>query len=119
VKPFVIAARVIIGLSGISLLLLGILFWTGRALSLLPVPLVLGVILVLGLWLIAILGLRARAPKGLVALVLVFSLIMPVLGIEQSPLLPGEWHWLVQLLHLLVGFAAIGLGQVLARRIQA
>ena len=117
-KPFVIAARVIIGLSGISLLLLGVLFWTGRALSLLPVHMLLGGILVLGLWLIAVLGLRARAAGGLVALVLAFSLIMPVLGIEQTRLLPGAWHWLVQLLHLLVGFAAIGLGQVLARRIR-
>ena len=118
-KPFVIAARVIIGLSGISLLILGILFWTGRALSLLQVHMLLGAVLVLGLWLIAVLALRARVASGLVALVLIFSVIMPALGIEQMQLLPGASHWLIRLLHLLVGLAAVGLGQTLARRIPA
>lgn len=118
-KPLLLTARVIIGLSGISLLILGLLFWTGRALSLLPVHMFLGMALVLGLWLVAILALRARLAKGLVVLVLIFSLIMPALGIKQMQLLPGDLHWLIRLLHLLVGVAAIGLGQMLARRIKA
>lgn len=42
---------------------------------------------------------------------------LPAFGVLQMQLLPGGMHWLIQILHLLVGFAAVGVGQVLARRI--
>jgi len=42
---------------------------------------------------------------------------VPVLGLAQDRLLPGSAHWLIQVLHLLVGLAAIGQGEALAARI--
>lgn len=118
-KAAVITARVLISISGIAALLLGILFWTGNFLFLLPLHMLLGVVLVLSLWLAAGLGLRAHAPVGLTVAVLAFSLIVPALGITQVGLLPGRLHWVIQLLHLLVGGVAMGLGHLLARRIMA
>jgi hypothetical protein len=118
-KAAVIAARVLITLSGTALLVLGILFWTGRALSWLPVHMLLGVVLVVSLWLVTGLALRARVARGLVLLVFLWSLITPALGVMQMRLLPGNLHWTVQLLHLLVGVAAMGIGQVVTRRITA
>lgn len=56
-------------------------------------------------------------PAGFVFLVFAWSLILPLLGIVQDRLLPGVWHWTVQAAHLVAGGAAIGLGQVLVRRI--
>ena len=38
------------------------------------------------------------------------------LGLTQSQLLPGDAHWVVQVLHLLVGLVAMGLAQDLAAR---
>jgi hypothetical protein len=32
--------------------------------------------------------------------------------------LTGGWHWTIQVLHLLIGLGAIGMGENLARRIQ-
>jgi hypothetical protein len=118
-KAAVIVTRVLISLSGTALLLLGILFWSGRALSLLPLHMLLGLVLVLALWLGVGLALAARVSAGLIVLVFLWSLIMPVLGVKQLQLLPGSTHWMIQLLHLLVGIAAMGLGHLLAARIAA
>ncbi len=107
--------RISISLTGLSLLLLGILFWTGRGLALLPLHLLLGALLVLLLWIAAGLALRARVPLGLILLTVAWSLIMPAFGMLQMQLVPGRLHWLIQLAHLVVGMIAIGLGHALAR----
>lgn len=116
-KTAVILIRVLISLTGLALLGLGILFWTGRAPSLLPLHMLLGGVLVLLMWMIAGLALRARVSKGFVLLVFAWSLFMPAFGVLHMQLVPGGMHWLIQMLHLLIGFAAVGLGQLLARRI--
>src|SRR5579884_2868349 len=103
---------------GALMVLLGILIWTGNFDRIIPVHMLLGITLVLALWGLAALGLAARANVALVALVLVWSLIMPTLGLTQSQLVPGPAHVLIQALHLLVGIAAIGLGDTLARQIK-
>jgi hypothetical protein len=71
----------------------------------------LGLVLVLSLWLIAALALRAGVQPGLVALAAVWGRVVPTLGLTQDRLLPGSLHWLIQLLHLAVGLTAIGLGR--------
>jgi hypothetical protein len=43
---------------------------------------------------------------------------VPILGVTQSGLLPGDYHWVIQALHLAVGLGAIGLAEELARRIK-
>jgi hypothetical protein len=47
-----------------GLLILGIAFWTGHAFSLIPLHMTLGIALVVGLWISAILGFAARVPIG-------------------------------------------------------
>ena len=118
-KPAVIVARVLISLSGLALLALGTLFWLGRALTLLNLHIQLGIVLVLCLWLLCGLALRTRVSRGLLLLVLGWSLLMPVFGALQLRLLPGPYHWVIQVLHLAIGFAAVGLGHALARRVLA
>jgi hypothetical protein len=117
VKYTILIARSLIGLFGIALVVLGILFWDGRALSLLPVHMALGGLFVICLWVLAVLGLLTRGARGFALLVLVWSLIVPALGVEQLSLLPGSSHWVVQAVHLLVGLIAMGLGHSLARRL--
>jgi hypothetical protein len=93
---------------------LGVLFWTGNAGSLVIVHIAVGLILVLDLWAAIVLGLRAGAPVGLAALALVWSIGMPIFGLIQTGLLPGSAHVVIQVLHLLVGVAAVGLVEGLA-----
>jgi hypothetical protein len=117
VKYIVPIARSLISLLGIALVVLGILFWTGHALSLLPVHMVLGGLFVICLWVLAVLGFLAPGSRGFALLVLIWSLIVPALGVEQLSLLPGSDHWVIQAAHLLVGIIAMGLGHSLARRL--
>src|SRR5262249_7218079 len=100
------------------LIVLGLLFWTGNATTLIPLHMLLGVTLVLLLWTLAILGVIARVNPGLIAMVFVWSLIVPILGVTQTQLLPGPAHWLIRLLHLLVGLVAIVLADTLAKAIK-
>lgn len=101
--------------TGLFQLVLGTVFWTGHALNLVPLHSTIGLVFVVSMWVLAGLGARTGTPAGLVALALVWSLIVPLLGMTQIRLVPGDWHWTIRLLHLLVGMAAMGIGDRVAR----
>lgn len=116
-KSVILIARSLISLFGIALVVLGILFWTGHALSLLPVHMALGALFVISMWILAVLGFLAPGNRGFALIVLIWSLVVPALGVEQLSLLPGAGHWIIQVVHLLVGIIAMGLAHSLARRL--
>ena len=116
-KSIVLIARLLLSLFGIALVVLGILFWTGHALSLLQLHMTLGGLFVICLWVLAVIGFLGRGTRGLALIVLIWSLIVPALGVTQLSLMPGADHWVIQAVHLLVGIIAMGLGHALARRI--
>jgi hypothetical protein len=94
---------------------LGILVWTGHGDSLIPLHIAVGLLLVLDLWAAVALGLRLGAPMRLAIVALVWSIGMPVFGLVQADVLAGDIHVAVQVLHLVVGLAAVGLVEALAR----
>jgi hypothetical protein len=94
---------------------LGIVVWTGHGDSLILLHIAVGLLLVVDLWAAVALGLRSGAPIGLGVLALVWSVGMPVFGLVQTNLLSGGAHVAVQVLHLVVGLAAVGLVEALAR----
>jgi hypothetical protein len=118
VKSIVLIARMLISLFGLALIVLGILFWTGHALSLLQLHTMLGGLFVICLWVLAIIGFLVPGCRGLAVVVLIWSFVVPALGVTQLSLMPGADHWVIQTLHLLVGLIAIGLGHALARRLR-
>jgi len=101
--------------SGVLVLLLGLSLWSGRGYSLLNVHMLLGVIVVLALWTLAGLAAKAGAPPVQVAVAVLWGFIVPALGMTQTQFFPGSGHWVVRLIHLLVGGAAIAQGERLAR----
>jgi hypothetical protein len=94
---------------------LGIIVWTGHGDSLIGIHIAVGLLLVVDLWAAIALGLRSGAPIGLAVVALAWSVGMPVFGLVQTNLLPGGLHVAVQILHLAVGLAAVGLIEALAR----
>ena len=102
--------------TGLFQLVLGVLFWSGSATSLIPVHITVGVIFVVALMALAVLA--TRAARGLAVTTIVWGVVVAALGFVQTALLPGAAHWVVQVLHLLVGLAAIGLGEVLGGRMR-
>ena len=105
-------------ISGVLLILLGLAIWTGRADAIIPVHEFLGFVLVLSLWTLAYFGARAGVPRGIVIAAVAWGVIAPILGLTQANLLTNNWHWVIQVLHLLVGLAAIGTGEGLVQRMR-
>jgi hypothetical protein len=116
-KTTATVASWLVRLTGLFQIVTGLLFWTGNALALLPFHLLSGLVLVLSLWTLAFLALRGGVGPGLVILSVLWGLLVVVLGVTQTQVLPGELHWIIQLLHLLVGLVAIGLAGAMVRRI--
>jgi hypothetical protein len=100
-------------------LALGVLFWTGNATGLVDLHQLLGILLVLALWTQAVLAARAGVEPRLVAVAAVWGLLVVIVGLTQTSLLTGSLHWLVQVIHLLLGIGLIGLAERLATTAKA
>lgn len=115
----------VLRIAALLALILGILFWIG----VIPgadsfknpwtsVHMTLGIIVTICLVILGRLMITTKggnAGLGIGAIVLAVLLI--ALGLSQTRLLVSpSVHWIVQVLHLLFGLAAIGLGEMIAGR---
>ncbi len=100
-------------------LILGIVFWTGNTpSSLVSIHMLLGILVVLSLWVIAVATATAKGGNwGLSGGALVLGLVIVALGLTQTGILKAaSLHWIIQVIHLLLGLSAIGLGEAMAGR---
>src|SRR6516225_6277121 len=102
-RTVTVAAQILVRLCFLILIVLGIGSWTGHWIALIPVHMATGIVLVLGLWSTSILAAVARAPIALVVGGLLWGVVVIALGMKQMVLMPGSNHWVIQVLHLLVG----------------
>ncbi|MBJ7599230.1 MAG: hypothetical protein DLM67_18610 [Candidatus Nephthysia bennettiae] len=109
-----LVARWLVRIGGLLQIVLGALFWTGNAVTLVPVHILVGLLLVIGLWTLAFFAARAGVQPAFVAVVVLWGLLLPIFGLTQDRMLTGDAHWVIRVLHLLVGLAAIGQGEGLA-----
>ena len=112
------AIRMLIRIAGLLLIVLGALFWSGHVLNLVGVHMLVGFILVVLLWVLAVMAGVARVGAGLVALAVLWGLAVLIIGMIQRGLLPGSAHWVIQVVHLLLGLGAIGLAEMLGGRMR-
>lgn len=117
-KTAVTVSLMSIRVSGVLLILLGIAIWTGHADQVIAVHELLGFVLVLSLWALSYLAARAGVTMRWVVLAVAWGLLAPILGLTQQSLLTGDWHWTIQVLHLLIGLGAIGQGENLSLRMK-
>ena len=108
----------LIRITGLGQIILGTLFWIIQNDALIPVHVLVGSVLVISLWVLAFLAAQAGVDWRWAALAIAWGLIVVILGLAQTRLLPGPAHWLIQLLHLLVGLGAIGQGEGLSAGIR-
>jgi hypothetical protein len=118
-KTALTITQMLIRACGLLLLVLGVLFWIGLAKNLVLLHMGVGILLTLLLWVMAFLAGRAGAKPGQVILAVVWGAIMALLGLTQAGLLHGPSHWVIQIIHLLVGMGAIGLAEGLAGGMKA
>ena len=110
--------QILVRIAGLTQIALGVLFWTGNAQTLIPVHMIVGSLLVLLLWSLAGMSLWAGVNRGLAALALAWGIVVVALGMTQNQILPGPAHWVIQVVHLLVGLAALGMAERLAAGIK-
>jgi len=111
-------AGILVGIAGLFQLVVGVLMWTGRALSLTNTHMAVGIVFVLALWTIAAIATRSHVGSGLTAFAFLWGVVIVLFGIAQARILPGPNHWIVRVVHLLVGLAAMGLAGAMTRRIR-
>jgi hypothetical protein len=110
-------AFAVITLAGLLALASGLAFWFGAALSLMSMHMLLGLLTVAGLWTTGLA--QARSPGGssiLAAVAIILGALTIYIGMNQTAMLPGEYHWLVQIGHLILGILCIGMGHMAAAR---
>ena len=110
-------ASIILSLAGLLALILGLILWTGMAVNVVSLHMLLGLLTVVALWVVG--AAQALVPGGswgLAAGALVLGALTAWLGMVQASLLVSENHWISQVIHLLLGIATIGLGHMAAAR---
>jgi hypothetical protein len=110
-------ASAVLTLAGLLALISGLLFWTGTALNLMSLHMLLGFLAVGALWAIGFA--QVFAPRGswiIAACALIVGAVMIGVGMMQSSLLIGRFHWVIQVFHLVLGILTIGIGHMAAAR---
>jgi hypothetical protein len=113
----IVVSRAVTGLLFLSQLVLGIAFWTGHAQSLVQLHMTLGGLFVLSLWALAALCARAGAPRAAALLTTFMGAIVTWFGLVQMQIVPGANHWMIRLVHLLLGLVAMASGGSLASQV--
>lgn len=113
-------AQWIVRITGVLLLILGLLLWTRDVpASLIPVHMLLGVVMILALWLLAATASTQGVPIGMSVGVAILGLITLIVGGTQRDLLPDPGtHWIIQVIHLLLGMATVGSAEMLGGRLR-
>ena len=91
--------------------IVGIGFWTGHWTSLVNVHMAIGSLFVVALWVIAGIAAAHGRPGRLVAFGFVWGVVVLALGMTQQSILVGDLHWIVRVLHLVVGIAAMPIAE--------
>jgi hypothetical protein len=92
-------------------LVLGLLFWTNNALGLRNIHMLVGIILVACVWFLGLAqGTRKGGSIGLIFGTFLIGLLLAVVGMVQTGISLSP-HWIIQVIHLLLAIAAIGLGE--------
>jgi hypothetical protein len=113
-RKSLLAAQMLVRIAGAAQIILGLLIWFGIGASLVQLHTAIGGIFVLALWIVAVIALFILPSRGLAFLALIWGALVLWLGMAQTTLMLGSMHWIVRVVHLLVGLAAIGLGERLA-----
>lgn len=96
-------------------IVLGILFWTGHLTGLVGLHMLFGIILTLLLVILAVLA-GIRGKPGLLVVGLIVAALLVVVGLNQESWDQGSGHWVIQVLHLLVGILAIVTAEAIGGR---
>ncbi len=107
----------VVRLGALISIILGVALWGGEKLQLASAHIGLGFLMTLTILAIGVVGcVRQIFGLGIVAIVL--SMLLPVMGFRQFPLLFAPHFGVAQILHVVVVLAALGAVEALNAKIQ-
>jgi hypothetical protein len=109
----------IVRVAGVVQILLGLSIWIGPGMRYISLHIQAGFLIVVGLWILAILALSVRGRPALAVFALVWGLALPAFGMAQAAILVGPLHWIIRVIHLLMGLIALGTADSLAKHVLA
>ena len=116
---FTLVVRIAVNIVRIGViiqLISGILFWTGNADNFQNVHILIGILIVLSLWTLGIVQGIQGGSFGLALATFVVGFLLALVGHFQTRWLIGSNHWIIQVIHLLLGLSAIGLAEMIGAR---
>ena len=109
----------VVRIGGSLALLLGLLRYFNIGPDLVQLHMTLGILVVLALWILA--TIYARTPNANLGISIgasVIGLLLLIVGVTQQGLLLNGFHWVIQVIHVLLGLTVIGMGEMLAGAIR-
>ena len=109
----------VVRIGGSLALLLGLLRYFNMGPDLVQLHMTLGILVVLALWILA--TIYARTPNANLGISIgasVIGLLLLIVGVTQQGLLLNDFHWVIQVIHVLLGLTVIGMGESLAGAIR-
>ena len=97
-------------------LISGIVFWTGHADNLQTAHILIGILVVLSLWTLGIAQGLQGGSFGMALATFVVGFLLVLVGLFQKQWLIDSNHWIIQVIHLLLGLSAIGLAEMIGGR---
>ena len=94
----------------------GIVFWTGNADNFQIAHILIGILVVLALWTLGIAQGIQGGSFGLALATFVVGFLLVLVGLFQTRWLIGSNHWIIQVIHLILGLSAIGLAEMIGGR---
>lgn len=76
-----------------------------------------GLTVALTLLVLAVMATFTSGMRRLGAIGIVYAFLVPVFGVTQQTILAGNLHWLVETLHLVVGFGALAFINAISARL--
>lgn len=111
-------ADMLLRLAFVVNLVLGVLFWIGKAGGgLVLLHMLVGILLVALVWFIGLAQAVVRGGSlGLMVGTFLIGLALAIVGLGQNSFLNTNPHWIIQVIHVILAFAAIGAGEAAAAR---
>jgi hypothetical protein len=109
----------LIRVTGVLVLILGLLIWAQNMTSLIQPHMGLGLLMVLSMWVFAATSVSAGASVGTAVGVALLGLVMLLFGGAQENVLPepNPAHAIIKIVHLLIGLGAMAVAELVGGRI--
>jgi hypothetical protein len=114
-RPTLRILLVLARLLGVIQLVVGLGMWLGWLPKAVATHTALGSVLVLVLWMVALIALFVLSTRLVPLIALFWGGLVLWLGMAQTTLLAGNGHWTIRVAHLVVGLAALGFIESLAK----